>query len=43
MMERRQYLKHHEHRADGDQGCSEGIAALHGANQRTHRDREQSW
>jgi len=26
-----------------DASGTEGIAALHGANQHTHRDREQSW
>ena len=41
MMERRGYLKQHEHRADRDQRRAERIAALHGADQRAHRDREQ--
>ncbi len=42
MMERRRYLKQNEHCADGDKRRGERIAALHGTDQRAHRDREQS-
>ena len=41
LVQRRQDLEQHEHRADQRQRRGERIAALHGADQHAHGDREQ--
>ncbi len=43
LVHRRQDLQQHEDGARQDEGCDEGLAALDGSDQRTHRDRENRW